>query len=154
LIFVGLAMIDNPEQVERLIPKLRESLPLVAMLTPEVVAIVREQSPAVERWQGYAITRVDYAGDEGGMVCKVDLGPSNEDRALFASITHLRFGQAVPVAREIAAYQKRRLGVRPLVAVFEAVTRVADAVPSFDASIPALGYAQPQKPREPLKVHA
>jgi hypothetical protein len=93
-------MIDNPEQVERLVSKLRESLPLVAMLTPEVAAIVREQSPAVERSQGFAITRVDYAGDEGGIVCKVELGPNNEDRALFASITHLRFDQSVPVGRE------------------------------------------------------
>jgi hypothetical protein len=73
-------MIDNPEQVERLVSKLRESLPLVAMLTPEVAAIVREQSPAVERSQGFAITRVDYAADEGGIVCKVELGPNNEDR--------------------------------------------------------------------------
>jgi hypothetical protein len=96
-------MIDNPEQVERLVSKLRESLPLVAMLTPEVAAIVRERS------QGYAITRVDYAGDEGGIVCKVELGPNNEDRALFASITHLRFDQSVPVGREVAAYQKRRV---------------------------------------------
>jgi hypothetical protein len=102
-------MIDNPEQVERLLFKLRESLPLVAMLTPEVIAVVRKQSPVVERSRGYAITRVDYAGDEGGIVCKVDLGPHNEDRALFASITHLRFGQVVPVAREISAYQKRRV---------------------------------------------
>jgi hypothetical protein len=102
-------MIDNPEQVERLVSKLRGSLPLVAMLTPEVVAIVREQSPAVERSQEYPITRVDYAGDEGGIVCKVDLGAENEDRALFASITHLRFRQAAPVAREIAAYQRRRV---------------------------------------------
>jgi hypothetical protein len=64
-------------------------LPLVAMLTPELVAIVREQSPAIKRSHGYPITRVDYAGDEGGIVCKVELGPNNEDRALFASITHL-----------------------------------------------------------------
>ena len=102
-------MIDNPEQVERLVSKLRESLPLVAMLTPELVAIVRGQTPAVERSQGYAITRVDYAGDEGGIVCKVELGPNNEDRALFASITHLRFDQSVPVGRDVAAYQKRRV---------------------------------------------
>ncbi len=40
-------MIDNPKQVERLLPKLRESLPLLATLTPEVAAIVREESPAV-----------------------------------------------------------------------------------------------------------
>jgi hypothetical protein len=103
------AMIDNPKQVERLLAKLKESLPLFAMLTPEVAAIVREQSPAVELSQQYPITCVEYAGDEGGIVCKVDLGPANDDRALFASITHLRFNQAGPVAREIAAYQKHRV---------------------------------------------
>ena len=102
-------MIDNPKQVERLLPKLRESLPLLATLTPEVVAIVREESPAVELSQQYAITRVDYAGDEGGIVCKVDLGPNNDHRALFASITHLRFGHAGLIARQIAAYQKHRV---------------------------------------------
>lgn len=102
-------MIDNPKRVERLLAKLKESLPLFAILTPEVAAIVREQSPAVELLQQYPVTRVDYAGDEGGIVCKVDLGPTNDDRALFASITHLRFNQAGPVAREIAAYQKRRV---------------------------------------------
>jgi len=102
-------MIDNPKQVERLLPKLRESLPLLATLTPEVAAIVREESPAVELSLQYAITRVDDAGDEGGIVRRVDLGPTNDDRAQFASITHLRFDQAGPVAREIAAYQKHRV---------------------------------------------
>src|SRR5260370_3903452 len=79
-------MIDNRKQVERLLPKLRESLPLLATLTPEVAAIVREESPAVELSQQYAITRVDYAGDEGGIVCRVDLGPTNDNRTLFASV--------------------------------------------------------------------
>ena len=40
------------------------------------------------------------------MVCKVELGPENDDRALFASITHLQFGQTGPIARQIAAYEK------------------------------------------------
>jgi len=102
-------MIDNPKQVEHLLAKLKESLPLFAMLIPEVAAIVREQSPAVELLQQYPVTRVDYAADEGGIYCKVDLGPTNDDRALFASITHLRFDQTGPVAREIAAYQKHRV---------------------------------------------
>src|ERR1700716_1420397 len=70
---------------------------------------MREQSPAVGLSQEYPITRVEYAGGEGGIVCKVDLGPENDDRALFASITHLRFAQTGPIAREIAAYQKHRV---------------------------------------------
>jgi hypothetical protein len=102
-------MIDNPDQVERLVAKLRESLPLLATVTPEVAAVICEQSPAADPLRRYPITRVDYAGDEGGIVCKVELGPENVDRALFASITHLRFGQTEPIARQIAAYQKHRV---------------------------------------------
>ena len=103
------AMIDNPDQVERLVAKLRQCLPLFATVTPEVAAVIREQSPAADPLHRYPITRVDYAGDEGGIVCKVELGPENDDRALFASITHLRFGQTGAIARQIAAYQKHRV---------------------------------------------
>jgi hypothetical protein len=102
-------MIDNPDQVERLVAKLRQALPLLASVSPEVAAVIREQSPAADPLSRYPITRVDYAGDEGGIVCKVELDPENGDRALFASITHLRFGQAGPIARQIAAYQKHRV---------------------------------------------
>ena len=102
-------MIDNPDQVARLVPRLRDSLPLFATVTPEVAAVIREQSPDADPSRRYAITRVDYAGDEGGIVCKVELGPENDDRALFASITHLRSGHADPLARQIAAYQKHRV---------------------------------------------
>jgi|SRR3981189_2462735 hypothetical protein len=102
-------MIDNPEQVERLVTILRESLPILAAVTPEVAAVMREDSSIAELSGRYPISRVDYAGDEGGIVCKVELGPENDDRALFASITHLRFAQTGPIAREIAAYQKHRV---------------------------------------------
>jgi len=102
-------MIDNPDQVERLVAKMRESLPLFATLGHEVAAAICEQSSGADPLRRYPITRVDYAGDEGGIVCKVELGPENDDRALFASITHLQFGQTEPIARQIAAYQKHRV---------------------------------------------
>ncbi len=102
-------MIDNPGQVARLMAMLRESLPLFATVGPEVAAIIREQSPGADPLRRYTISRVDYAGDEGGIVCKVELGPENDGKALFASITHLRFGRAGPIARQVAAYQKHRV---------------------------------------------
>jgi hypothetical protein len=102
-------VIDNPDQVERLVALLRESLPLFATVTSEVAVVIREQSPKADPLHRYPISQVDYAGDEGGIVCKVELGPENDDRALFASITHLRFGHAGPIARQIAAYQKHRV---------------------------------------------
>ena len=48
-------------------------------------------------------------GDEGGIVCKLDLGREDGAKAFFVSITHLVFDPRTPLAREIAAYQKHRL---------------------------------------------
>jgi hypothetical protein len=52
--------------------------------------------------------RVSYAGDDGGIVCRLDFARETE-KENFASITHLRFDPGLPLAREIAAYQKRRV---------------------------------------------
>lgn len=109
-------MIDNRDQAVRIIALMRAALPLSAMASPELLAVVRKQSPGkdVPRW--YRITRVDYAGDEGGIMCQLDFGESGS-RALFTSLTQLIFTHRTPLAREIAAYQKhrvkrlRRLGV-------------------------------------------
>ncbi len=102
-------MIDDLPQAERLMTLMRESLPLVVSVTAELAALIREQAPKADPARRYRISRVDYAGDEGGIVCKVELGPENGGKALFASITHLRFGPAGPIARQVAAYQKHRI---------------------------------------------
>ena len=50
-------MIDNPDQVELLIARLRQSLPLFATVTPEVAAIIRERSPtAADPQRRYRVT--------------------------------------------------------------------------------------------------
>jgi hypothetical protein len=61
------------------------------------------------------VTRISYAGDEGRIVCRLAFG-SEAGNAAFVSITHLRFDPRLPLAREIAAYQKhrvKRLGRQP-----------------------------------------
>ncbi len=45
-------------------------------------------------------------GEEGGIVCKLDLGASVHNQA-FVSITHLRFDPRLPLSQKIAAYQKQ-----------------------------------------------
>jgi hypothetical protein len=102
-------MIDNADQVERLVTELRESLPLFAAVTPEMAALIHKEIPEFDPSGRYTITRVDYAGDEGGIVCKIELGPEADDKAVFASITHLRVAHPAPLARQIAAYQKHRV---------------------------------------------
>jgi hypothetical protein len=102
-------MIDNPVQVERLVDGLTAALPLAAFVTPELAAIIRAQSPGAEAPRRCNVTWVSYSGDEGGIVCKLDLGPGRDAKAFFVSITHLAFDRRAPLAREIAAYQKHRI---------------------------------------------
>jgi hypothetical protein len=64
-------MIDDRKRVELLLPRLRASLPLSASVSPELGAQIRHTSPSVEL-QRCRITRVDYAGDEGGIMCQLD----------------------------------------------------------------------------------
>ena len=102
-------MIDNPLQVELLIAKLKAALPLPATATPPLLAQVQEQAPDLDLSSRCQITGIHYVGDEGGIVCKLDFGTEDADKTFFASITHLAFDRRLPLAREIAAYQKHRV---------------------------------------------
>ena len=102
-------MIDNLDQTGRLLCKLEKSLPLAARATPALAASLREQSGGIEVSPSCRVTRVHYLGDEGGILCHLafdaDVGP----RAFIVSITHLLFDRKLPLAREIASYQKHRV---------------------------------------------
>lgn len=101
-------MIDNPTLMERLRTKLQAALPISARVMPEVAAALQAENPISEIPLVCSITWASYAGDEGGIVCRLDFARETE-KQVFASITHLRFGPGLPLAREIAAYQKRRI---------------------------------------------
>jgi hypothetical protein len=103
------SMIDNPDQVDRLLAKLRESLPLAAAVTPRLAAVVREQSPGGDVPRRGPVTQADYAGDEGGIMCRLEFGGESSLGVFFVSITQLAFDRSMPLAREIAAYQKHRI---------------------------------------------
>lgn len=101
-------MIDHPETVERLLLKLNAALPIPARVTPELQAMLQEQNGGAQIPANCVVTSIHYMGDEGGIVCRLDLGPDVE-KAAFTSITHLRFDARLPLAREITAYQKHRV---------------------------------------------
>jgi hypothetical protein len=101
-------MIDNPDQTDRLLARLQAALPLPARMTPELAATLRTQSPASDIPPTCSITWISYAGDEGGIVCRLDFARETENAA-FVSITHLRFNPRLPLARDIANYQKHRV---------------------------------------------
>jgi hypothetical protein len=101
-------MIDSPAQTDRLLSKPRSSLPMAAMITPELARTLRDELGGLDVPATCRLTRTDYAGDEGGIICKLEFGPGTGDRAFFVSITHLRFGARSPLTRDIVAYQKHR----------------------------------------------
>lgn len=102
-------MIDHPDQVDRLLVALRTALPMPARMTPRLLATLRDQNPALPIAAACRITRVDYAGDEGGITCHLAReGADESGRLVVTSITHLDFDPRLPIAREIAAYQKHR----------------------------------------------
>ena len=103
-------MIDHPDQVDRLLARMRAALPMPARMTPRLLATVQEQDPGTPMAAACRVTKVDYAGDEGGIVCHLARGGSDEEgKLIVTSITHLEFDPRRPLSREIGAYQKHRI---------------------------------------------
>ena len=101
-------MIDNPITAMELLDRLKAALPLPARLTAEVQASLSGANATKPVAAGCTITGLHYMGDEGGIMCKLDLGPKVENEA-FVSITHLRFDARLPLAHAITVYQKHRV---------------------------------------------
>ena len=101
-------MIDNPDQVERLLAKLQNALPVPVRVTSELAATLLDKAHSATVKSACSVTWISYAGDEGGIMCRLSFGDESEN-AVFTSITHLRFDPHLPLAREIAAYQKHRV---------------------------------------------
>jgi len=54
-------------------------------------------------------TDVFYAGEEKGLMCRIDLqGVAGPPFLLVAPITHFSFNRRHPIARDIAAYRELR----------------------------------------------
>ena len=102
-------MIDNQDQVERLLRKLTEVLPLSALVPPDLMANLRGRSSTAKITLDCKVTEVVYAGDEGGIMCHLTFDEEEKEEVFLVSITHLAFDRRLPVAREIAAYQKHRI---------------------------------------------
>jgi hypothetical protein len=102
-------VIDDMEKTEALMEKLRAALPLRAEIGARALDALREDSPEIEILPGCEITVVNYAGDEGGIVCTLDYWPDKAGDVRLVSITHLKFDRRDPLSREIRAYQKHRI---------------------------------------------
>lgn len=102
-------MIDDIEATGRLQAQIEAALPLPARPTPELLTMLRQQNPTMKLAPDCRIVALSYAGDEGGIVCKLDFGEDETRQAAYVSLTHLRFDPRLPLARDIETYQRRRV---------------------------------------------
>ena len=102
-------MIDDLLRVDALITRMREALPLSAFATPELAAALQKRKPGCDLPRQWRVTEVTYAGDPGGIMCRLDDGKDGGVGGFVVSITHLTFEHKAQMAREIKAYQKHRI---------------------------------------------
>ena len=102
-------MIDNQDQAQRLLRRLNEVLPLSALATPPLIAELRGRFSGAKITWDCKVTKVMYAGDEGGVMCQLTFDEEENEEVVLVSITHLAFDRRLPIARDIAAYQKHRI---------------------------------------------
>lgn len=102
-------MIDNPEKTVTLLEKMRAALPIGAEVTARAQETLREASPDSVFPRRCQITSIDYAGDEGGVMCTLDFDVPDTKKVCIISITHLTFDRRTPLSHEIRVYQKHRI---------------------------------------------
>jgi len=101
-------MIDDLQQTGLLMESLKEILPFETLVSAGLARTIQKEQPSFRAWQRCQVQELHYLGDEGGITCHVVV-PGGGDRILLASITNLVVDPAMPLAREVAAYQKRRI---------------------------------------------
>ncbi len=100
-------MIDDPADVDFLMKQIEAALPLEAVLTDRFIKMFKEESPNVKWPEKCKIISLFYMGDEGGIMCALAI-EGVEKEGIVTSLTHLHFYKNMPLATEIAFYQKRR----------------------------------------------
>lgn len=102
-------MIDDPDKTERLVDALEASLPVETRLSASLIQTLSERSRDVAIPARCSVVSVFYMGEEGGIVCALDIGGPDTKTPHLVSITHLIFERKVPLFSQIDAYQRHRI---------------------------------------------
>src|SRR6516165_1692271 len=101
-------MIDDPEKTDGLMKMLKLALPIQANIPQSLGRSLAKRSPQIPIPGQCNVIDVVYSGDEGGIVCCLDIGGANTAVAHLVSITHLAFNRKISLTREIEDYQRHR----------------------------------------------
>ena len=101
-------MIDDYQTAMELMDKMKSSLPIAAYPSNKCVFIFRDKNIKIKASQLLEISDVYYSGDAGGILCSLKF-PFETEQAYVVSLTHLRFVDTHPLAKEIRKYQVQRV---------------------------------------------
>jgi hypothetical protein len=102
-------MIDDPDKTSRLIAALQASLPIETRLPASLIRSLSERTPDVAIPEKCNVVSIFYMGEDGGIMCALDIGGPNAKAAHVVSITHLVFDRKAPLFHQIDAYQRHRI---------------------------------------------
>ena len=100
-------MLDDPRKTDKLLVALTAALPFEVELTLSLIAHLRAQHVADNVKPRQIVSKVSYAGDEGGILCH--LQPEEMKSALIISLTQVRMHRSLPLADAVFDYQKHRV---------------------------------------------
>jgi hypothetical protein len=100
-------VLDKPEKTLELIAVLKAAAPFEVELPPSLIAHLRTQGVAFNVKPRHTVSKVFYAGDEGGILCHIE--PDDGQKVLIVSITHLQLRRSLPFAAAVLDYQKHRI---------------------------------------------
>lgn len=102
-------MIDDPEKTELLISRLKDLLPIDAMIAKDLRRNLAAKSPQIPIPPKCQVIDLLNLGDDGGVACCLDIGGPETEAVHIVSITQLMFDRRAPLFREIDTYQRRRI---------------------------------------------
>jgi hypothetical protein len=122
-------MIDNPEKTDRLVAELKASLPVETRLSQILMRAIEKQTPDLAVPDSCNVVSIFYTGEEGGIVCGLDIGGPNTKTPYIVSITHLIFDRRmpnVPANRRLSAppYQKTQTAKPPQLLITIPMTKL------------------------------
>lgn len=100
-------MLDRPKKTAQLLAALESALPFEVKLTEPLGSwedLPEGLAPAHKVM--HVVSRVSYAGDEGGIMCHIE--PVDGRQGIVISLTYVRVSGDMPLATAVADYQKHR----------------------------------------------
>jgi hypothetical protein len=99
--------IDDYDSATSLSNQLDASVPFNVRPGKPLLKMMKSKGTPMSAERDYAVEKVMYAGDEGGILCMLQ-GAATDKEVVGASITHLIIDPDHPLAGSVKAYQKQR----------------------------------------------